>query len=91
MNETAAVSKVNVRKITVTAMLGALAAILMFFEFSVPFIMPGFIKMDFSELPALIAAFSMGPVSGIAVCFIKNIVNLLHTTVSYTHLTLPTN
>lgn len=80
MNETAAVSKVNVRKITVTAMLGALAAILMFFEFSVPFIMPGFIKMDFSELPALIAAFSMGPVSGIAVCFIKNIVNLLHTT-----------
>ena len=28
MNETAAVSKVNVRKITVTAMLGALAAIL---------------------------------------------------------------
>lgn len=80
MNETAAVSKVNVRKITVTAMLGALATILMFFEFSVPFIMPGFIKMDFSELPALIAAFSMGPVSGIAVCFIKNIVNLLHTT-----------
>ena len=43
MNETAAVSKVNVRKITVTAMLGALATILMFFEFSVPFIMPGFI------------------------------------------------
>ena len=31
MNETAAVSKVNVRKITVTAMLGALATILMFF------------------------------------------------------------
>ena len=52
MNETAAVSKVNVRKITVTAMLGALAAILMFFEFSVPFIMPGFIKMEtFQNFP----------------------------------------
>ena len=38
-----------------------------------------FIKFDFSELPALLAAYAMGPVSGIAVCFIKNVINLLHT------------
>ena len=66
--------------LTITAMLGAIATILMFLEFSVPFLIPPFIKMDFSELPALLAAFSLGPVSGMAVCLIKNAVNLLHTT-----------
>ena len=38
--------------LVMTAMLSAVAAILMFLEFSVP-IMPGFIKLDISELPAL--------------------------------------
>ncbi len=42
-------------------------------------LIPPFIKFDFSELPALLAAYAMGPVSGIAVCFIKNAINLLHT------------
>lgn len=72
-------TKINVRKIVVTAILGALAAVLMMFSFSVPF-MPSFIKMDLSELPALVAAFSMGPLSGAAVCLLKNVVNLFMTT-----------
>jgi riboflavin transporter FmnP len=42
--------------------------------------MPSFIKMDFSEMPALIAAFSIGPWSGVAVCLIKNLINLPMTT-----------
>lgn len=72
-------TKINVRKIVVTAILGALAAVLMMLSFSVPF-MPSFIKMDLSELPALVAAFSMGPISGAAVCLIKNVINLFMTT-----------
>ena len=72
-------NRVNVRTIAMTGMLGALATILMFLEFPIPMLIPPFIKFDFSELPALLAAYSMGPVSGIAVCFIKNIINLLHT------------
>ena len=71
---------VNTRKIAVTALLGAVATILMFLSFPVPFLIPPFIKMDFSELPALLAAFSMGPLSGVAVCLIKNLINLLFTT-----------
>ena len=66
--------------LSVTAMLGAIATILMFLDFPIPFLIPPFIKMDFSELPALLAAFSLGPISGMAVCLIKNAVNLLHTT-----------
>lgn len=70
--------KVNIRTIAVTGMLGALATILMFLEFPIPMLIPPFIKFDFSELPALLAAYAMGPVSGIAVCFIKNVIDLLH-------------
>ena len=71
--------KVNTRSIVMTALLGAVASVLMFFSFSVPF-MPSFIKMDLSEMPALVAAFSMGPLSGAAVCLIKNVVNVFSTT-----------
>lgn len=66
---------VNVRKMTITAMLSAIGFILMFLELSVP-IMPPFLKLDFSELPALIGAFSMGPVSGVVICLIKNVLHL---------------
>ena len=69
----------RVRKLTVTAMLAAVATVLMFFSFNVP-LMPSFIKLDFSELPALLAAFAFGPLSGAAVCLVKNLVNLLFTT-----------
>ncbi len=68
----------KIRKMTASSMLGAVASILMFFSFNVPF-MPSFIKMDFSELPALLAAYSYGPAAGVTVCFIKNAVNLFFT------------
>lgn len=73
--------KINVRKLAVTAVMAAVAAVLMFMSFSVP-IMPSFIKLDLSELPALIASFALGPASGVAVCFLKNLVNLPTTTTS---------
>ena len=71
-------SHLKTHRLVVTAMLSAVAAVLMFFEFSVP-IMPSFIKLDISELPALLASFALGPVYGAAVCVIKNLVNLTHT------------
>ncbi len=69
----------NLRKTTATAMLGATSAVLMFISFSVPF-MPSFIKVDFSELPALLAAFTYGPLYGVLVCLVKNLINLAFTT-----------
>ncbi len=72
-------SQLNVRYMTMTAMLSAVAVVLMFLDFSIP-LMPTFIKFDLSELPALIGAFAMGPVSGIVVCFIKNLIHLTITT-----------
>lgn len=68
----------SVWKMTMIGMLSATAFLLMFFDFSVPF-MPAFIKMDLSELPALIGSFALGPVSGVAVCLVKNLLHLLKT------------
>lgn len=75
MNQTAVKSRLNVRKLTMTAMMAAISSVLMFISISVP-LMPSFIKLDLSELPALIAAFTMGPLSGATVCLVKNLVNL---------------
>lgn len=66
---------VNVRTLAVTGMLSALAFALMYLEFPVP-LMPPFIKMDLSDLPALIAAYCFGPLWGVCVCLIKNIIHL---------------
>lgn len=71
---TAAKRRYMIRRITVTGILAGVATVLMMMSFSVPF-MPSFIKLDISELPALLAAFAFGPVEGVMVCLIKNIIN----------------
>ncbi len=64
--------------LTASALLGAVGFVLMAIEISLP-IMPSFIKLDFSELPALIATFAYGPLYGVAVCFVKNFLHLFIT------------
>lgn len=66
----------RIKKMTVIAIFSAIAFVLMFIEFSVPSLIPGFVKMDFSEIPALLTAFMFGPLEGIAVCLIKNLIHL---------------
>ena len=65
----------HLRAICATGILSALAAVLMLIEIPLSFIIPSFIKLDFSELPALIASFAYGPVWGVAVCLIKNLIH----------------
>lgn len=65
-------SKIKTRNLTVTAVLSAVSIVLSLVGFSIPW-MPGFIKLDFSDLPALLAGFAFGPWYAVAVCFIKNI------------------
>ncbi len=65
----------KIRNLTVTAVMGAIGAALMFFEIPLPF-MPSFIKFDFSELPAILTSFALGPIHGIIVCFLKNLLHL---------------
>ena len=64
------------RKVVMIGMFSAISGILYCFDFALP-IAPSFYKLDFSELPALIAGFAFGPVAGVLVEFIKQIVKLL--------------
>ncbi len=64
------------RKVVMIGMFSALAGILYCFDFGWPF-SPAFYKMDFSELPALIAGFAFGPVAGVMVEFLKQVVKIL--------------
>lgn len=68
-------NKQAIRKIAVTAIMSALSAVLMFIEIPIP-IIPSFIKLDISELPALITSFAFGPGYGVIVCLIKNLIHL---------------
>ena len=72
--------KSNISKMAIIGVLSAIAYILMFMEFSVP-LMPVFIKMDLSDFPALIGSLAVGPVGGVIIALIKN---LLHLTVTST-------
>lgn len=66
----------NVRTLTMTAVLSAIAFVLAFFEFPVP-LSPSFARMDLSDLPALIGAFAYGPAAGILIELVKNALQLL--------------
>ena len=63
------------RKIAVIGMFSAISAILMLFEFPLPFA-PSFYELDFSELPILIGAFAYGPAAGVMMEFIKILLKL---------------
>ena len=66
----------NVRMLTMTAVLSAIAFVLAFFEFPVP-LSPSFARMDLSDLPALIGAFAYGPAAGILIELVKTPYNCL--------------
>lgn len=72
----------NVRKrlrfLTAAALFSALAVVLQFFELSLPFV-PSILKLEFSDLPALMAAFVLGPWAGLVVELLKNLIHLFFT------------
>ena len=68
-------TKKKTHRLAVAAMLAAVAAVLQFIEFSIP-IMPSFVKLDLSDLPALLGAFALGPWWGVLIQLVKNLLHL---------------
>lgn len=66
----------KIRMLTGSAMLTAAAVVLQYLEIAIP-IMPSFIKLDFSDLPAVLGAFAYGPIAGILIELLKNVIHLL--------------
>lgn len=67
--------KITIRPLAVAGVLSALSFVLQLIEVSVP-LMPAFLKFDLSDLPALLASFALGPIWGVAVCLVKNLLHL---------------
>lgn len=62
----------NTNKLIKVSLLSAIAIILMYFDFP---IIPAFswLKIDLSDVPALIGAFGFGPIAGVLIELIKNL------------------
>ncbi|SMB93455.1 Riboflavin transporter FmnP [Desulfonispora thiosulfatigenes DSM 11270] len=65
----------NTKILTRIGLLAAFGLVLQIFSFPLPFF-PEFLRYDAAELPALIAAFALGPWYGVLVDFLKNILSL---------------
>lgn len=59
-------------KLIIVSLLGSISALLMLLDFPLP-ILPSYLKIDFSDVPALIAALIFSPIIGVAVEGIKNV------------------
>ena len=66
----------TVKNISMIAILGALGAVLMLFDFPIA-IAPSFYKIDIADLPCLIGAFALGPVPALFIQVVKIIIKLL--------------
>ena len=65
-------------KIMVTvAVLSAVATILFLIKIPLAFIAPPFYELDLSNVVSLIGAFALGPVAGILIELLKNVINLI--------------
>ena len=68
--------RISTKVIAQIGVLGAIAMVLMLFDIPLPFA-PTFYKIDFSEVPVLVGAFTMGPVAGALIELVKILLNLL--------------
>ncbi|WP_226577122.1 ECF transporter S component [Halobacillus litoralis] len=66
--------RIPLRTMTTIGILSACSIILYYFKFPVPFF-PLFLTLDLSDIPALVGALTMGPLAGILIQFLKNIVD----------------
>lgn len=73
-----ALRKVSVaRRVSIIGICSALAAVLHMLDFSLLFIAPAFYKLDFSEVPVLMAGFFLGPSATVACEGVKILLKLL--------------
>ena len=63
-------------KVAVLTALSAILYIVPWLKFSLPMLFPSFLDIQFSELPALIGGFSMGPIAGCAIIVIKCLIKM---------------
>ena len=64
-------------KLVKISILAAIGYILMFIAMPIPALFPDFLKIDISDLPVLLGGMALGPVAGIWIAFLKNLLQLV--------------
>lgn len=64
-------------RITVTAIFAALSAVLYLVRIPLSFAFPSWLELNFSDIPALIGAFALGPISGTIIVAVKILLKLV--------------
>ena len=67
----------NSVRIAVIAMFSALAGVLYVFGFPIAAAFPSWLELNFSDIPALIGTFALGPLSGAIIVFVKILIKLI--------------
>lgn len=67
----------NATRITMIAIFSALSGLLYLFGFPISVAFPSFLELNFSDIPALIGTFALGPVSGGIIIFVKILLKLV--------------
>ncbi|MGN0243079.1 MAG: ECF transporter S component [Lachnospiraceae bacterium] len=70
------------RVITVSGVCAAMAIALMYLHFPVKYL--GFLELELSDVPAILCGLTMGPLPGLLVELVKNLVHLLSTSTAAT-------
>lgn len=69
-------TKLTTNTLVKVSVLSVLSYILMVIDFPIP-LFPGFLKMDLSDVPAVLGGFALGPVAGVLVQLVKVILHFL--------------
>ena len=66
---------VSAKKLAIIGVLSAVAYVLMFISVPIP-IFPSFLRLDVSDVPAILGGLSMGPLAGFSIALIKNLLQI---------------
>ena len=64
-------------KLVKISILSAIGYILMFISVPLPMLFPEFLKIDISDLTALLGGISLGPMAGVTIAFLKNLLQFV--------------
>ncbi len=75
--------KIKTRTLTVVAILAAAAFLLQMLGSFMQLKVAGFLEIEFSDLPAIIGTMALGPVAGVIIELVKNLLKCMATTTGF--------
>lgn len=75
MNQTSKQKSISTKQLVITGMFAALSYVLMLVHFPVKYM--GFLELELSDIPAIIATFAYGPIFGVFIELVKNLIKML--------------